>query len=83
MSSFTIPVLLFAKYADELGADSVNVTVPHDATAADVLAAVRKLPGADRVPPAPMIAVNQRYADPGEPVRPGDEVAVIPPVAGG
>jgi molybdopterin converting factor subunit 1 len=28
-------------------------------------------------------AVNQDYAQPGDPVRPGDEVAFFPPVTGG
>jgi molybdopterin converting factor subunit 1 len=80
---FTASVLLFARYAEELGSDSVTVRLPADATAADVLAAVRSLPGAERLPPAPMIAVNERYATADHPVRPGDEVAIIPPVAGG
>ncbi len=29
------------------------------------------------------VAVNQEYAQPGDPVRPGDEVALFPPVTGG
>jgi len=29
------------------------------------------------------VAVNQEYARPGDPVRPGDEVALFPPVTGG
>jgi molybdopterin converting factor small subunit len=81
--TFSAPILLFARYADELGGESVTVTLPSAATAADVLAAVRALPGAERLPPLPIVAVNQRYAQPGDPVRPGDEVALIPPVAGG
>lgn len=28
-------------------------------------------------------AVNQEFASPGDPVRPGDEVAFFPPVTGG
>ena len=31
----------------------------------------------------PMIAVNESYADPGVRLRDGDELAFIPPVAGG
>jgi molybdopterin converting factor small subunit len=79
---FSVPVLLFARYADEFG-PSVNVTLTEPATARDVLAAVRALPGADRLPPAPMVAVNHRYAAAMDAVRPGDEVAIVPPVAGG
>jgi len=29
------------------------------------------------------VAVNQEYVPPGHPVRPGDEVALFPPVTGG
>src|SRR3546814_1393436 len=29
------------------------------------------------------VAVNQAYAQPGDPVRAGDEVAIFPPVTGG
>ncbi len=29
------------------------------------------------------VAVNQDYARPGDPVKPGDEVALFPPVTGG
>ena len=29
------------------------------------------------------VAVNQSYADPGDPVKAGDEVAFFPPVTGG
>lgn len=29
------------------------------------------------------VAVNQSYATPGDPVAPGDEIALIPPVSGG
>jgi molybdopterin converting factor subunit 1 len=29
------------------------------------------------------VAVNQEYAAPGDPVKPGDEIALFPPVTGG
>ena len=29
------------------------------------------------------VAVNQEYVGPGHPVRPGDEIALFPPVTGG
>lgn len=80
---FSIAVMLFARYADELGGDRVTVTLSDTATAADVVRAVRSLPGADRLPPSPMVAINERFAALSDPVREGDEVALIPPVAGG
>lgn len=79
----TITVLLFAAYADALGADTLAIDVSDPATLADVVTAVRRRPGGDRVPPAPLVAVNQRYAALSDPVVASDEVALIPPVAGG
>ncbi|MDE3052580.1 MAG: MoaD/ThiS family protein [Gemmatimonadota bacterium] len=76
-------VLLFASYADALGASEVDVTLPANATVRDVVAQLRARGGAERLPPAPLVAVNQRYAGPDTPVSERDEVAVIPPVAGG
>lgn len=79
----TVRVLLFASYAEALGRDEVAVETVTGATVADVLSHLRTLPGADRLPPKPLVAVNARYAHTGDEVRSGDEVAVIPPVAGG
>jgi molybdopterin converting factor small subunit len=44
---------------------------------------LRALDAARRLPPAPLVAVNERYARPDQVLRAGDAVAVIPPVAGG
>jgi molybdopterin converting factor subunit 1 len=79
----SVTVLLFASYADAFGASSLSVDLPRDATVADLLAQLRARPGAERLPPAPLVAVNQRYAEMTSAVCAGDEVAVIPPVAGG
>ena len=78
-----VTVLLFASYADALGAPSLSVDLPAGATVADVLAAVGRWPGAELLPKLPLVAVNQRYAGSGVTVNAGDEVALIPPVAGG
>jgi molybdopterin converting factor small subunit len=48
----------------------------------DCLAEVQRQAGG-RVPPAPLVAVNRVYARPEQPLAEGDEVALIPPVAGG
>ena len=74
---------LFASYADALGARSFDVTLPEGAVVRDALEYVRALPGADRLPPAPLVAVNAEYAPLDHPLASGDEVAIIPPVAGG
>jgi molybdopterin converting factor small subunit len=79
----TVSVLLFASYADLLGRSTIDVTVEPGATVADVLSAVRKLASGDRLPATPLVAVNEVYATPEQTVVAGDEVAIIPPVAGG
>lgn len=78
-----VQLLLFASYAEAFGRGEIALELPGGATAADALAAIRSRPGAERLPPRPMIAVNQSYARPEQPLADGDEVALIPPVAGG
>ncbi len=79
----TVTVLLFASYAESVGASSIDVELPSGATVADVIGSVRELPGAGRLPREPLVAVNERYAARHDVVHAGDEVAIIPPVAGG
>jgi molybdopterin converting factor small subunit len=50
---------------------------------ADLVAAVRARHGPDRLPATPLVAVNHRYAGRDTRVSAADEVAIIPPVAGG
>ena len=79
----TVSVLLFASYADLLGRSQVELRLPPDATVGDVVLALGRLPNGDRLPPRPLVAVNEVYAPAGQRLAAGDEVAVIPPVAGG
>ena len=79
----TITALLFASYADVIGRTTVDLSLPVGATVADALSAIRALPGGDRLPPRPFLAVNLAYARGEQVLRPGDELAVIPPAAGG
>ena len=78
-----VTVRLFASYAETFGRAEVPVELPAGATVADCVAALRAEPGAERLPPSPLVAVNRRYARPEVPLAEGDEVALIPPVAGG
>jgi molybdopterin converting factor subunit 1 len=79
----TVTVLLFASYADTLGRSSLALELAAGATVGDVLDHLHALPGADRLPKEPLIAVNERYAKRDQALAKGDEVAIIPPVAGG
>ena len=74
---------MFASYADAIGAPRVAVDLPHDATVRDVLVRVREMASGKRVPERPLVAVNKRYARDDQRVSPTDEIAIIPPVAGG
>jgi molybdopterin synthase sulfur carrier subunit len=78
-----VRVLLFASYAERLGLDTVRLALPPLATVADALERVRGLPGGDQLPPKPLCAVNLAHADLDTRLAEGDEVAVLPPLAGG
>jgi molybdopterin converting factor subunit 1 len=79
----TITALFFASYADAFGRDRLELEVPSGSTVGDVLRQLRSLDPERRLPPSPLIAVNERYARHDHVLRAGDELAVIPPVAGG
>ena len=78
----TVRVLLFASWADALGARSVDVDVAEDATAADVLSALDARVFGARLP-RPALAVNRCIVSGATRIARGDELALIPPVAGG
>ena len=79
----TVTVLLFASYADAVGRSTIELELEAGATVKDVIDQVRGMGNATRLPPMPMVAVNELYASRERELRPGDEVALIPPVAGG
>ena len=79
----TVTVLLFASYADALGTSAIELDVPAGSTVHHVLGALSAMPGGDRLPPRPLVAVNEVYATTTTLLERDDEVAIIPPVAGG
>jgi sulfur-carrier protein len=79
----TVPVLLFASYADAFGTRRLEVPVLAPCAVADVVTAMRALPGGERLPVRPLVAVNRSFVDHALVVQATDEIAVIPPVAGG
>lgn len=79
----TVTVLLFASYADAVGRSEIELDVESGATVKDVIEQVRMLGDAKRLPPMPIVAVNEQYASRDHQLRAGDEIALIPPVAGG
>lgn len=82
--SVAVRVLLFATYAELAGKGLVELSLPAPATVRDVLRRLRaSLPGAERLPEQPLAAVNRTHARLSTPVQSGDEVAFLPPLAGG
>lgn len=79
----TVEVLLFAQYAEALG-PSISLEIPADSTVEALIADIRGRASAlGRTLPPAALAINQRYARAGDRIHAGDELAVIPPVAGG
>ena len=79
----SIPVLLFASYADAFGARRLDVQINAPCLVGELVSAMRTLPGGAKLPPTPLVAVNRGWVSADAEIRAGDEVALIPPVAGG
>lgn len=79
----TVRVLLFASYADAVGQNELTLELADGSLVSDVVERVRALAGGRALPPSPLLALNAAYSAPSATVRSGDEVAIIPPVAGG
>ena len=79
----SIRILLFARYAELLGAECVELPAAGPSSVSEVLDRVRTLPGGSALPQSILCAVNLRQATASDLVAPGDEVALLPPLAGG
>lgn len=79
----TVTLRFFASYAESLGVPSLELNLDEGATVSDVIKAISTMPGSSRLPPNPLVAVNHSYAKSSRILVDGDEVALIPPVAGG
>ncbi len=80
----TVRSLFFATYRDLAGSEELTVEIPSPATVEDLVRELRgSHAGLAALPAVPVVAVNMEYAALSTPLREGDEVAFIPPVAGG
>lgn len=79
-----VRLLFFAVLRDIAGTGERDIELVEGSTPYDVWQSLResypKL--ADYTEP-PLVAINEAYAAPGAALRDGDELAFIPPVAGG
>ncbi len=78
-----VRVLLFGRYRELAGSGEVRLELPPGSRVRDVVSALRARPALAALPADPAVAVNRRYEGPDRALAAGDEVALIPPVAGG
>ena len=79
-----VRLVLFAQYRDAAGTDELALDLPLGARALDAVTRVRALASSpDVIPERPVVAVNQVYSSLEQVLQHGDEVALLPPVAGG
>ena len=78
-----LSILLFASYADAFGRDQLELSLPAGSTVSDLVRRLTGLANGALLPPAPAVAVNHRHVRYDRVLTPGDEVAIVPPVAGG
>ena len=78
-----VKLLYFAVLRDIAGKREDVVELPDGTRAADVWQRFREEYRELRDYAQPMTAINESYADADEVLRDGDELAFIPPVAGG
>jgi molybdopterin synthase catalytic subunit len=84
MHAIRVRCRLFARYAEVTGKEEVVVDVPAPATVADAIAVLRtRLAEGHRLPDRPLVARNRAHALLTDPVADGDELALLPPLAGG
>ena len=84
MHAIRVRCRLFARYAEVTGEEVVEVEVPAPATVADAIAALRgQLAEGHRLPARPLVARNRAHALLTDPLTDGDELALLPPLAGG
>ena len=86
VESFTIEVRLYAWLAELADSRSVALELEPGVTAAAVISRTLAGAGLDdnlAFTGSVRLTVNREYAAPGQMVEPGDEIALIPPIAGG
>ncbi len=83
-SYMDVTVRLFAVLREQAGAGTLELTLDEGATVRDAIAELRAGPLSGLPENAPfVVAVGREYAQRDQLLRPGDELALVPPVSGG
>jgi molybdopterin converting factor small subunit len=83
LQTVSVRVLLFASYAEKLGAEALELSLDHPATVGDALRRIQALPGGEELPAKPLCALNLSQVTATTALASGDELAILPPLAGG
>lgn len=78
----TLRVRTFARYAELLG-DPIELDVQLPISLPSLADALKRLPRGDLLPDRLLIAIDQRIAQPDQVIDGTEEVALLPPLAGG
>ncbi len=79
----SLRVHLFGRYAELLGVEQLALSLPRGGTVADAVSTLRARPGGEHLPPQPLTAVNATQTPLSTQLSDGDELALLPPLAGG
>jgi molybdopterin converting factor small subunit len=82
-NSSALRIQLFARYAELFGTDQLDLPSDGIDTVGDLLDRLKALPGGSSIGAATLVAVNLRQARRDSPISPRDEIAILPPLAGG
>ncbi|MBS1241431.1 MAG: thiamine protein [Gemmatimonadetes bacterium] len=82
-SPIQVRVLLFARYAELLGATALSLDLPAGSTVRDAVESLRRLPGGGALPGQLLVARNLEQVPAGTILAAGDELALLPPMSGG
>lgn len=81
-ATLKVDVRLFGRYRELASASAMTIELSSGATVADLVSELhRRVPG--KLPERPVVAVDRQPAADDVTLRAGDEIALIPPVAGG
>ena len=79
-----VRTLFFASYRELVGTGELFLSLAEPATVSDLLHELRERGEPfSHLPMGPVVAVNREFASLETPLADGDEVAFVPPVAGG
>ena len=76
-------VRLFASFAELFGSQNISVNLPRGSTVEELASALKNMPSGSALPNKLVVAVNHTYVPASTVIKPTDEIALIPPVAGG